>query len=43
MTKDVPPYTVWYGNPASMKGYITREGIMLDMDYKDKFGNKHSI
>lgn len=43
VTKDVPPYTVWYGNPASMKGYITREGIMLDMDYKDKFGNKHSI
>lgn len=26
ITKDVPPYTVWYGNPAVQKGIISREG-----------------
>lgn len=26
VTKDIPPYTVWYGNPAEQKGYITKEG-----------------
>ena len=23
VTKDVPDYTVWYGNPAKMKGKIS--------------------
>ncbi|MCO6563845.1 MAG: N-acetyltransferase [Apibacter sp.] len=26
ITKDVPPYTVWYGNPAVQKGIISKEG-----------------
>ena len=43
VTKDIPPYTVWYGNPIRQKGYITRSGILLDMDYKDKQGIKHKI
>ena len=43
VTKDVPPYTVWYGNPASQKGYITKEGILLDMGKKDKQGNKYDL
>ena len=25
VTKDVPPYTVWYGNPATMKGYVAEK------------------
>ncbi|MGM5630102.1 acyltransferase [Apibacter raozihei] len=28
ITKDVPPYTVWYGNPAKQKGVISKEGII---------------
>ena len=28
ITKDIPPYTVWYGNPARQKGYITKSGIL---------------
>jgi acetyltransferase-like isoleucine patch superfamily enzyme len=28
ITKDIPPYTVWYGNPAKQKGYITKKGIL---------------
>lgn len=43
VTKDIPPYTVWYGNPIRQKGYITRSGILLDMEYKDKQGLKHKI
>lgn len=43
VTKDVPANTVWYGNPAVQKGYITDNGIILDMNFKDKEGNKHKI
>lgn len=29
VTKDVPDYTVWYGNPAICIGTITKEGMMI--------------
>lgn len=32
LTKDIPPYTLWYGNPAIQKGYITASGIILGLD-----------
>lgn len=38
ITSDVPPYSLYYGNPARQKGYITRKGIVLDMDKRDKEG-----
>jgi UDP-2-acetamido-3-amino-2,3-dideoxy-glucuronate N-acetyltransferase len=25
ITKDTPPYTIWYGNPAKFKGRVTKE------------------
>jgi UDP-2-acetamido-3-amino-2,3-dideoxy-glucuronate N-acetyltransferase len=43
ITKNVPSYTVWYGNPAIKKGYITREGMLLSLDLKDKSGNKYEL
>lgn len=43
VTKNVPPNTVWYGNPAKHKGYITDSGVMLDMDMKDKYGKKYGL
>ena len=43
VTKDVPPNTLWFGNPATMRGYITDNGITLDMDKKDKNGIRHEI
>ncbi|MDH3069561.1 acyltransferase [Akkermansia sp. N21169] len=43
VTKDIPPNTVWYGNPASMRGYVTNEGILLDLNKKDKQGNLHNL
>ncbi|MDD4777213.1 MAG: acyltransferase [Fermentimonas sp.] len=38
ITSSVPPYTLYYGNPARHKGYITRSGILLSMDKRDKEG-----
>lgn len=43
VTKNIPPHTVWYGNPATHKGYITKEGVMLDLNYKDKEGRTHKL
>lgn len=43
VTKDIPANTIWYGNPALMKGFITNDGILLDMDKKDKNGIIHKI
>ena len=31
VTKDIPDYHVYYGNPAKHKGYITKDGILLDL------------
>ncbi len=36
-------YTVWYGNPAKLQGYITKNGIILSLDLKDKNGNKYQL
>ena len=36
ITKDTPQNTVWYGNPAKQKGYITKSGILLNDSYCDK-------
>ncbi len=39
VTKDIPPFTLWYGNPSKHKGYVTKEGKILNIDMKDKEGN----
>jgi len=39
VTKDVPANTVWFGNPAVQKGFVTKEGVMLDNNLIDKLGN----
>jgi acetyltransferase-like isoleucine patch superfamily enzyme len=43
VTKDVPPHTVWYGNPARRKGYITKSGILLDNRFRDDTGERHGL
>ncbi len=43
VTKNIPSNTIWYGNPAKQKGFITNNGIILDMNKKDQFGNYHNI
>ena len=41
LTKDVDPYTVWYGNPARHQGYITEDNILLDLELRDEDGNQY--
>jgi len=36
VTKNIPPYTTWYGNPARHKGFITDNSILLDLNLFDK-------
>lgn len=43
VTKNVPSYSVWYGNPARQKGFVTKDGVILDMNMKDKEGNIYPI
>jgi UDP-2-acetamido-3-amino-2,3-dideoxy-glucuronate N-acetyltransferase len=39
VTKNIPPFTLWYGNPAKHQGFITKNGVLLDLDLKDKSNN----
>lgn len=43
ITKSIPPNTLWYGNPAIHKGFVTNDGNILDLDLKDKQGNQYKI
>lgn len=43
VTKSIPPFTVWYGNPAVKRGYITRNGILLDKKLIDKTGKQYTL
>lgn len=43
VTKDVPPFTVWYGNPAIQKGFVTRQGKIINKNLKDKEGNSYAL
>lgn len=43
VTKSVPPYSLWFGNPAKQKGYVTKEGKVLNMNLKDKEGRSYIL
>jgi acetyltransferase-like isoleucine patch superfamily enzyme len=43
VTKNIPPHTVWYGNPAVQHGFITKKGVLLDMNKQDKNGTTHTL
>lgn len=36
VTKDIPANTLWYGNPAKHLGYVTNQGLVLDLNRIDK-------
>lgn len=36
VTKNIPPYTVWYGNPARHRGYVTKDGILTSEPCPDE-------
>jgi UDP-2-acetamido-3-amino-2,3-dideoxy-glucuronate N-acetyltransferase len=39
IVKPIPDFTVWYGNPASIKGYITKNNEILSIDLKNENGD----
>ena len=43
VTKNIPNNTLWVGNPAQMKGYITKDNVILDLQLRDKKGILHDI
>ena len=43
VTTDIPANTLWYGNPAKQKGYVTNDGTILDMEFKDKEGKLYKL
>lgn len=38
VNKNVPKNTLWFGKPATQRGYVTNSGITLDMYKRDKEG-----
>lgn len=43
VTKSIPPFTIWYGNPARKKGFITRSGTVLNDKLSDKSGKVYKL
>lgn len=41
VTKDIPPYTLWYGNPAVFRGYVCECGNKLNAKYICQMCNKN--
>ena len=39
VTKNIPPYSLWYGNPAVHQGYVTETGEMLNLGLVSKKSN----
>jgi acetyltransferase-like isoleucine patch superfamily enzyme len=44
VTQNIPSYTLWYGFAATQKGYITKSGIILNIDLIDlKTGEEYIL
>ena len=43
VTKNVPPFSLWYGNPARHHGYITKKGKLLTLNLTDDKGQKYIL
>ena len=43
VTKPVTPFSLWFGNPAKQKGYVTRTGVVLNLELMDKEGKKYIL
>lgn len=43
VTKNIPKNTLWMGNPAQMRGYITKDNKTLDLQLRDKEGKLHDL
>ena len=43
VTKNVQPFSLWYGNPARHRGYITKKGKILSLNLTDDQGQKYRL
>lgn len=43
VTKDISPFGLYYGNPAKLKGYITKKGVKLNLNLKDINGKEYEM
>ena len=43
INKNVPNNTLWFGKPATQRGFVTNSGIILDMNKRDKEGILHDL
>jgi len=41
--KNVPPFTLWVGNPAKQIGFVTKEGKVLSLKLIDKNGVQYRM
>jgi len=42
VTKNIRSNTIWYGNPATHKGFVTNDGLILDLNMMDtKTGDEY--
>jgi UDP-2-acetamido-3-amino-2,3-dideoxy-glucuronate N-acetyltransferase len=43
VSKNIPAFTLWYGNPAIQRGYVTKGGITVSINLKDKKGKSYIL
>jgi hypothetical protein len=43
LTKSTNDFELWYGNPAVHKGYVTKSGLSLNLDFKDSENNTYKF
>jgi len=43
VNKNVPAHQLWYGSPAVHKGFVTKSGIVLNMDLQDTKSGRQYI
>ncbi|MFS8083524.1 MAG: DapH/DapD/GlmU-related protein [Ginsengibacter sp.] len=43
LTKDTDPSTFWFRNPAKHKGFVTRNGKILNANLLDKYGKEYKL
>lgn len=43
LTKSTEPFSLWYGNPASKNGYVTRDGEVVILELIDKVGRNYRL
>jgi UDP-2-acetamido-3-amino-2,3-dideoxy-glucuronate N-acetyltransferase len=43
IAKSIPAFTLWFGNPAVQRGFVTRDGKLLNLNLQGKEGEKYQL